>query len=120
MGDGFDESSSQTPTPPTMYRWTSTIKRPVAEVTAGSEAKDGTKEGPRLVLTFSVPLAALPPPANDSTPQNIVTPPPVQSRQCDFEGCTAQRKYRLLKDWQRGACGMPHLKALEAQLTRVG
>ncbi len=32
---------------------------------------------------------------------------------CDVEGCAERRKYRLVKDWARGACGMAHLKVLE-------
>ena len=34
---------------------------------------------------------------------------------CEVEGCTAKRKYRLVRDWERGACGMDHLHILERQ-----
>jgi Ino eighty subunit 2 len=35
---------------------------------------------------------------------------------CAVDGCTAKRKYRLVRDWERGACGMDHLYILERQL----
>jgi Ino eighty subunit 2 len=125
MGDGFDESNNQTLAPPTMYRWISTIKRPALEILANKKPKEGTEgaedqggsesgETPQMLLTFSVPLSALP---QDTVPSKAVTTPPVQPRQCDFEGCTSVRKYRLVKDWQRGACGMDHHKAIEARLS---
>ena len=34
---------------------------------------------------------------------------------CAVEGCAAKRKYRLVRDWERGACGMDHLRILERQ-----
>ena len=125
MGEGLEDSGSQAPAPPTMYRWISTTKGPVvadctkskrsAEATAGQQASDE----PRMILTFSVPIAALPPSVDDTASREPATVPPIQSKHCDYEGCNALRKYRLVKDWQRGACGMTHLKALEAQLTNT-
>ena len=32
---------------------------------------------------------------------------------CEVEGCMVKRKYRLVRDWERGACGMDHLHILE-------
>ena len=37
---------------------------------------------------------------------------------CAVDGCTAKRKYRLVRDWERGACGMDHLHVLERQSDR--
>jgi Ino eighty subunit 2 len=34
---------------------------------------------------------------------------------CDVPGCQEGRKYRLVRDWERGACGMGHLKVLEGK-----
>jgi Ino eighty subunit 2 len=34
---------------------------------------------------------------------------------CAVDGCTAKRKYRLVRDGERGACGMDHLHILERQ-----
>ena len=111
------EEGVATPVIPTMYRWIST-SRTLA-------TPDGTKgkQEPRMTLSFSVPVTALPPsvsagtdvPMRDSI--NVaLSPPPVEKAICDIEGCGAQRKYRLVKDWQKGACGLPHLKALETKL----
>lgn len=32
---------------------------------------------------------------------------------CDVQSCGVPRKYRLVGDWERGACGMEHLKVLQ-------
>ena len=104
------------PPPPSCYRWTSSS----AEV-------DGKKI---MQLSFSVPISIVPSPSTatgegdamvmDVDP--IVKVPPdtsqshrdVQSPKCDLEGCGRLRKYRLVSDWKKGACGMEHLKALQA------
>ncbi|KIP12584.1 hypothetical protein PHLGIDRAFT_21019 [Phlebiopsis gigantea 11061_1 CR5-6] len=99
--DVQDDSGSQAPTPPTMFRWISTTK---------VSATEGAPE-PRMLLSFSVPVSALP-----QAPEEMHNAPPKPSLvHCDLEGCNLARKYRLVKDWQRGACGMEHLKILEAQ-----
>jgi len=45
-------------------------------------------------------------------------PPPRARPQatCAVEGCGQERKYRLVKDFERGACGLEHLKALNAMM----
>ena len=30
-----------------------------------------------------------------------------------MDGCTAKREYRLVRDWERGACGMDYLLNLK-------
>lgn len=99
---------------PTMYRWIST-SRTTAPV-------EGTQEAPEttMALSLCVPIAALPQPealggADEKTTQSLPPPRP----RCDVEGCEALRKYRLVKDWEKGACGMPHLKALETQFATM-
>ncbi|KAJ3576369.1 hypothetical protein NP233_g459 [Leucocoprinus birnbaumii] len=79
---------------PVMYRWTSSTKK-----------VDG--ESPNMVLSFSVPqsIALVPPESEEPKPRG----PEI----CAVEGCSQLRKYRLVKDWTIGACGMPHLKLLE-------
>lgn len=80
---------------PVMYRWISSTKK-----------TDG--ESPSMVLSFSVPQpVALAPPPEPEVPQ------PTGPATCAVEGCGQLRKYRLVKDWTVGACGMPHLKLLE-------
>ncbi|KAI0094724.1 hypothetical protein BDY19DRAFT_38751 [Irpex rosettiformis] len=113
-GEEVAEEGSATPILPKMYRWISTTKGPGAE--------------PKMVMSFSVPAAALPRDALSESASGIDidsktvlpmqdSPRPPQS--CDVEGCRATRKYRLVKDFHRGACGMSHLKQLEAQLAAV-
>lgn len=99
---------------PTMYRWISTSR-----ITAPVE---GTEEAPEktMALSLCVPIAALPEPEDsgdvgEKTTQSIPLPTP----RCDVEGCESLRKYRLVKDWAKGACGMPHLKALETQFATM-
>ncbi|KAH7906976.1 hypothetical protein BJ138DRAFT_1161317 [Hygrophoropsis aurantiaca] len=119
---------------PVMYRWISTT-RPSGngDMKGGSDGKNGDAgadgtgkenvDNPRMRLTFSIPVCALPSAAahitSDSaaltnipiTPEATKKQPPV----CDVEGCTRARKYRLVKDWMRGACGMEHLRVLEGR-----
>lgn len=99
-----EEMGSQTPAPPTMYRWVSTTKVPPVE---GSDER-------RMLMTFSVPVSIMSHVATEQAQPASTHPPPTRPA-CDVEGCTAQRKYRLVKDWHKGACSMTHLKALEAK-----
>ena len=81
----------------TMYRWSSTTMSPSGEMT----------------LVFSVPMSALPPMPSET--QWPVGKTPV----CDMSGCACARKYWLVMDWVKGACGMAHLKMLERQMDVV-
>jgi Ino eighty subunit 2 len=76
---------------PVMYRWTS------------SKKVDG--ESTSMVLSFSVPPSEVIPAPEPEAPKIPDT--------CAMDGCRQPRKYRLVRDWTIGACGMPHLKALE-------
>jgi Ino eighty subunit 2 len=82
----------------------------------------------KMVLSFSVPLSLVPEPISES-PMDIdgPRPPPPPTTLignipnkpstpaiCAIAGCGAKRKYRLVRDWTIGACGMGHLKVLEA------
>ena len=40
-------------------------------------------------------------------------PKPRPPAVCDVLGCEAKRKYRLVHDFERGACGMAHLQILK-------
>ncbi|KAG9311508.1 hypothetical protein JVU11DRAFT_7710 [Chiua virens] len=94
---------------PTMYRWVSSTK-PISgnAEPASRDDKDG-----RLRLTFSVPVSILP---HGGVPTPQATLPPAEKPVCDVSGCNRARKYRLVKDWLKGACGMEHLKMLEHQM----
>lgn len=130
MGEG-----AYTPAPiiPTMYRWISTSK----PITPPEDISEEGRDSRKMVISFSIPVSVLP---QSVTPQNgseegtpmeidseggkpaktspVVPSPsvPAETPCCDVAGCQARRKYRWVKDWQRGACGMEHLKLLETQL----
>ena len=105
---------------PTTFRWISSTK---------TDNTDIYEPIQKMVLSFSVPTTIVPAPQEGSageggpTPMNLDSgphyPPPASSKHCDIPGCENVRKYRLVKDWERGACGMAHLKTLEAQLGQV-
>ena len=98
---------------PTSYRWISTL-RPSPEAPPGD----------KMLLSFSVPTTLLPtshePPFDpDGDTQMDVQEPlpkPRAAAVCDVDGCKEKRKYRLVRDHDRGACGMGHLHVLEKQL----
>jgi Ino eighty subunit 2 len=98
---------------PTRYRWISTL-RPSPDAPPGD----------KMILSFSVPTSLLPTAALDAdgdTKMDVQEQPPSLPKPrapavCDIDGCTATRKYRLVRDHSRGACGMGHLHLLEKQL----
>ncbi|KAI9507129.1 hypothetical protein F5148DRAFT_1276325 [Russula earlei] len=84
--------------------------------------------GNKMFLSFSVPASILPmpqQPALDGDGDTVMAEHAEQLRKplapavCDIDGCTAKRKYRLVRDWERGACGMDHLHLLEKQRATV-
>ncbi|SRR6266852_4104496 len=104
---------------PTRYRWMSTL-RPSPDAPPGD----------KVFLSFSVPTSLLPTihqSATDVDADGDVKMETTQDQElskrphamapavCDVEGCSAKRKYRLVLDWERGACGMDHLHVLERQ-----
>jgi Ino eighty subunit 2 len=91
---------------PTMYRWISTTK----PLPGGAEPDDS--DG-RMKLILSVPVSVL------AAPPSETRLPPVEKPVCDVTGCEQARKYRLVRDWLKGACGMEHLEMLERQMDIV-
>jgi len=92
---------------PTMYRWVSSTKGFLRA--GGTTGDDGA-----MTLIFSVPVSVTNRIANASpTEEASVLIPQKTPAVCDVEGCTQLRKYRFVKDWTKGACGMSHLKQLE-------
>jgi len=90
------------PVQPVMYRWISTLR-------GGPENGEKT-----MSLSFSVPTSVsgmVTRAATGATDEEGTAK--VARVRCDVEGCTELCKYRLVKDWRRGACGMVHLKVLE-------
>ncbi len=101
---------------PTSYRWISTT-RPAPDALLGEE---------KMALSFSVPASLLPTPHEvmvDGDDVNMEAqerlPKPRAPAVCNVDGCTATRKYRLVRDLERGACGMGHLHLLETQSKAV-
>jgi Ino eighty subunit 2 len=96
---------------PTRYRWISTL-RPSPDAPPGD----------KMLLSFSVPTSLLPTSyqsptvdADGDTEMGMQERPRTPAV-CDVDGCTVSRKYRLVRDHERGACGMDHLHILEKQL----
>jgi Ino eighty subunit 2 len=122
--DGRESALGGPPSLPEMYRWVSSVR-------GGGEEK-------KMVLSYSVPVCVLNSyPAgvmnvaasgeenigqdnamvldtNESPQEKHLGHPLRVQYPCDMFGCTQPRKYRMVKDWTRGACGMGHLKELEA------
>ncbi|KAK0196950.1 hypothetical protein F5146DRAFT_1129747 [Armillaria mellea] len=128
--EGSTEEALPAPIIPVMYRWISSSRPLTVDPSPGAEEKmdvddkvpeekmdvDGaaekekpdSNEGKKMILTFSVPPSLLPegethPPA-----------PPKPIPKCNVEGCQLNRKYRLVRNQDMGACGMAHLKLLQA------
>ncbi|KAH9039821.1 hypothetical protein EDB85DRAFT_224034 [Lactarius pseudohatsudake] len=101
---------------PTCYRWIST-SRPAPDAPSGEE---------KMTLSFSVPASLLPTShqvavEGDGDGDVKMEEPrkPAAAAVCNVDGCTATRKYRLVRDLERGACGMGHLHLLETQSRAV-
>ncbi|THU83606.1 hypothetical protein K435DRAFT_424949 [Dendrothele bispora CBS 962.96] len=112
-----------------------------AKTTKSDSSKPIEETQKHMVLSFSVPITLLPSsltpaptssmpqsgsvsraetptvtdtvPATKSTPVAHVRPP---AAMCAVDGCGVKRKYRLVSDWTKGACGMEHLKVLEGKV----
>lgn len=122
-GEGEEEETVEVAAPPpTMYRWVSSSR-------SSSTVAKGKGEQAEQVMTmsFSVPVSVLPQPESEDAMQvdSGTRSFPVHQRprsapaippKCDVKGCTSLRKYRLVRDFQKGACGLSHLKVLEAQV----
>ncbi|KDQ10962.1 hypothetical protein BOTBODRAFT_57715 [Botryobasidium botryosum FD-172 SS1] len=86
-------------TPPS-YRWISTSRDPTG-------AADGQ---PNMTMSFSIPPELLP-----STLPLTTAPPvsPAAVPKCAAPGCGNLRKYKLVGDMERGACGLECFKILK-------
>ncbi|KAH9898537.1 hypothetical protein C8Q73DRAFT_641052 [Cubamyces lactineus] len=119
-GEGEEEDVAETfAPPPTMYRW---ISRTQSVPVPGEQQETSEKT---VVFSFSVPVEALPPTVTqdgdgsmqvDSDMATTARRPQARPPHCDVQGCTALRKYRLVRDFHKGACGLSHLKVLETQM----
>lgn len=96
-GDAEEEEESKND--PEMYRWISSATG----------------------LSFSIPVSVIPTPSRTDLDSRLESQSVHESRAgksktCDVESCREVRKYRLVRDWEKGACGMLHLKFLEGNL----
>ncbi|KAM5538159.1 hypothetical protein V8D89_008046 [Ganoderma adspersum] len=123
-GEGEEEETVEVAAPPpTMYRWVSSARSP-STLAEG----EGEKTERVMTMSFSVPVSVLPQQEEgedamqlDSGGRSLPVhqrprSPPTTPPKCDVKGCTSLRKYRLVRDFQKGACGLSHLKVLEAQV----
>jgi len=100
---------------PTMYRWISTSRVPVVQGENGNGEGMGEVTEKQMRISFSVPVPVLPPLTTSAVPAEIVKSVPLaRPKQCAAPGCGKPFKYRLVKDWTRGACGIECLKILYA------
>ena len=119
-GEGEDEETAEAfAPPPTMYRWVSSAR---SQLKAGAEGESAERV---MTMSFSVPTSVLAPKNENAMEVDAAASAPPQPRlppttppTCDVQGCTAVRKYRLVRDFQKGACGMGHLRLLETQLVK--
>lgn len=122
-GEGEEEETVEVAAPPpTMYRWVSSARSP-STLAAGEDEKTERV----MTMSFSVPVSVLPQQESEDAMQvdsggpslpvhQRPRLPPATPPRCDVQGCTSLRKYRLVRDFQKGACGLSHLKVLEAQV----
>ncbi|KAF9074523.1 hypothetical protein BDP27DRAFT_1214171, partial [Rhodocollybia butyracea] len=126
---GSDQSKGTLGPVVPMFRWVSTTIPVPSEVAAPvqlgiQELSSGTvpvvPQEKQMRMYLAIPAAFLPPSENlaDTVtsfdgPPRVPTPGSRPPAICAISGCESPRKYRLVRDWRIGACGMVHLKALE-------
>lgn len=72
-------------------------------------------EGEEAAVDEDAPAATVSSPTRSAAGTAAPRFPPAEKPRCAVPNCGKDRKYRLVKDWQIGACGMDHLKVLEAR-----
>ncbi|KAF6755681.1 PAPA-1-like conserved region-domain-containing protein [Ephemerocybe angulata] len=126
-GEEWEDEGVRDEPKPTWVRWVSRVVT-VPEAPAGADSMevDGAAVKAlekRMVLSLSLPSALVQlveaGKAGGGEAMDVDggagRAPRVEQR-CAVEGCGERRKYRLVRDWTRGACGMGHLKILEGMV----
>ncbi|KAF8068071.1 hypothetical protein FPV67DRAFT_1494794 [Lyophyllum atratum] len=110
MGAAEDNEEEEQPEreepTPTMYRWLSTSRIPASQGEAATDVQ--------MQITFSVPVSVLPPSGTTDVVVDEKSHASERPRGCAAPGCGKPFRYRLVKDWTQGACGIACLKLLEA------
>jgi len=94
-----------------MYRWVSNAAGLSFSVPVGILPSAPEHGGDGVV----VDLSTLSPAAKKLKREAISYSAPASPPTCDVRNCREVRKYRLVSDWEKGACGMVHLKILQGQ-----
>ncbi|KAJ3929304.1 MAG: PAPA-1-like conserved region-domain-containing protein, partial [Lentinula lateritia] len=95
--------------PPVEPDKTSLSSSPNDDTLAPVSVLESPSQERRMQFSLAIPAAFLPPENATPLPLTEIRPPAI----CAVSGCENSRKYRLVKDWKIGACGMAHLKVLE-------
>nr|XP_018265623.1 uncharacterized protein I303_01994 [Kwoniella dejecticola CBS 10117]OBR87781.1 hypothetical protein I303_01994 [Kwoniella dejecticola CBS 10117] len=116
LPSGQVSPSRRVPTNPSnMIRWSSTISKDgdvLLRVAAPTEKDHWIDLVPEPYTASAQPTSDVK--AEDTS--SISTVKRNASGQCNAPGCDQARKYRSVKQFEIGACSLPHLKAVEAAL----
>ncbi|KAF6755686.1 hypothetical protein DFP72DRAFT_896230 [Ephemerocybe angulata] len=133
-GEEWEDEGVRDEPKPTWVRWVSRVvnvpeQAPAAPSSADSMEVDGAAVKAlerRMVLSLSLPSSLVQGVEAGRTGKTgggeeamdvdgeVGRAPRVEG--CAVDGCSEKRKYRLVRDWTRGACGMAHLKILEGMV----
>jgi len=89
---------------------------PVPLLSSSSPSVTASDPGSGSVSRAETPTHTAVPPATKVTPAALTLPVRPPAAICAVDGCEVKRKYRLVSDWTKGACGMEHLKVLEGRV----
>jgi Ino eighty subunit 2 len=91
-----------------MFRWVSNAAGLSFSIPVGVLSSPSGGEGGGVAVDLSTSTK----PMNEQSPRST----PASLPTCDVQDCKALRKYRLVSDWEKGACGMGHLKILQGMI----
>src|ERR1700733_1547575 len=105
--DAEEEEEDDKRREPEMYRWVSNAAGLLFSVPVG--ILPSTPEGGGNGMVVDSSTSSRTSKKFRSEPKSTPAPPPL----CDVRNCGEVRKYRLVSDWEKGACGMVHLQVLQ-------
>ncbi|KAF6750092.1 hypothetical protein DFP72DRAFT_911770 [Ephemerocybe angulata] len=122
-GEEWEDEGVRDEPKPTWVRWVSRVVSVPEQAPASADSMEvdgGAVKAleRRMVLSLSLPSSLVQVVEVGKTAMDVDgeagRAPRVE--RCAVEGCGERRKYRLVRDWTRGACGMGHLKILEGMM----